>query len=593
MTNDQDPYAGLYNASTTIPTANGGQEQDPYASLYNNGKGDLAPTQQKPSGNGAFMSLVDNMNYQFSKFPSGVINQVGKGLSALGFETGDKIQKAVAYDQAKQKAEAEADAVNHPIASGIGTGIGLVGDAVYKTAMTPGQNASSLLGKVGVGAAAGSGFGYLDYAESEEANKNNALVGGVLGGAVPLAFKVFSSFFKSNEGMSGIISKINNPTKSAEKDISTLVSQTTSPEELASKVSNVRNKLGATLAPEDVIDNPMLGNYVKSVESSPGVQKSALDYIKAKGTVLGRNIDDLTNQVLPQGRVAAKAERDAMYNQLKQVNISDDALDALKQNPTIQTGMTTLANSIDTQVGDLPMNNAFKLDVLKQDLQQALYSGQRRIGKSNETISLTNDEKGSIKNAIGSITDAIDEATDGVYSQKMLPLAQQIINHGKVTKELGTIDKKTTTYVQQAYNKLWADPAKQQDFLGMIQKAGGDVNAAQQTIAVIKQAVGAQKTGRASITGVQSLLNQSLKAGVGSSLKVSWQDKLVNLLTGQYQEQLIKTMTRPDWPEKVAAILKQSSPEKKVKFLLDYITPSEAQAGLGIAIGAGRLGESE
>jgi hypothetical protein len=155
------------------------------------GAGQAAP-QPQSAGDMLGSSLVD-LQPQAGYFGSGMKQgalDVGQGLKQKGLQIGEMLgmaQPNAAQDYTRQTDAARALYEQSPAGQSFGGGAGRFIGNVLPFALTRGGVAGGLLIRAGTGALAGAGIGAAQYTPEEGSTAFNTVLGGALGGAIPLA----------------------------------------------------------------------------------------------------------------------------------------------------------------------------------------------------------------------------------------------------------------------------------------------------------------------------------------------------------------------------------------------------------------------
>lgn len=115
---------------------------------------------------------------------------VGQGLKQRGLQLGEMLgmaQPNAAQDYTRQTDAARALYEQSPAGQSFGGGAGRFIGNVLPFALTRGGVAGGLLTRAGTGALAGAGIGAAQYTPEEGSTAFNTVLGGALGGAIPLA----------------------------------------------------------------------------------------------------------------------------------------------------------------------------------------------------------------------------------------------------------------------------------------------------------------------------------------------------------------------------------------------------------------------
>lgn len=519
----QQPAAQAGQAVGSPDTDNGQR----LAQIHNDGNSIAAST----------MAFIDNFNNQMSKTPNGLLQLVGLGdvKGAAGTSVKDQIaNNEMAAAQARQE---------HPIAGGLGTGVGFIGNAVNTAALT-GAPVSGLMGDVapgaaqalqsaaksspmltamGEGAAAGGAFGATQATDPNESRLSNT-VGGILGGAAAapvanVAADIAGTVADKLGKGAGYLKTVLNPKGGALADTASyLKGQGVTGDTLQSALQPAANSgttlsLGEALGDLGTNEAPHAGPDLLTREGRLGTGSAAdvaaaTQHLRDTQTIqsnVGQNLVNTINSIVPEGDSASvNPVIDAGYKNLANTTVPPDQMNSLMSNPTVAKYMSNLQKSeLPENLNGLGPNNAAMLDAAKKnilsDINTQSSSSPTKFGA--QTMNAT-DLQAAVEakdKLIGTLNAVTPQDANGVsdYS-KLMDLTARNSQRNAMMDSIAKVaggtqsmnpDGSVMTPMQSVYNNLFKTPAQQQVFLNTVQRAGGDTKAAQDAMYTINRVI--------------------------------------------------------------------------------------------------------
>ncbi len=514
-----NPFDSL-PAAQSSPTQ-GGAPQENSSSQSSNPFDSLpaAPTAQNAYSavggqDSAFMAGVDNFNRMFGRVAESTLQlgaQIGSKLGG-GQPMTDYANQVVNSNQNLDALAAGAAQV-HPIAAGVGTGLGIAAQAVPLVA-SGGAAAPSLGGGVLKNAGIGGAYGFLSQPGTLEDRMNNATMGALVGGAIPIAAKG-----------------------------------------LGTAIGDVANRVGG--------DSQYTGILPKIFNSEAAAAKD-VTAINLPKVDLQKTLNDL----VPGGAESVSKVQAAGYDSLKSIQVPQDLSQTLLTNPSITSRLDAINSSVDSSLKDLPDNNLAKMDGVKKLIDHEIWNSTKTI-KDPGMKSLEPGEISSLMNTRNQIVDTLDKAgaSQGIDYKALRQMGEKKILYENITDALNkTPDMKgaapmfdSTQSVQnksidQLFKTLAGTPAKQDYFMNSLKSAGADVGNAKTLLTRLSDLRN---------NPIDKLVNKVGGNTLSDSAKAtSWEDVVkdmwVHMSQGKYNEDVVKLMlSGPKMQSELSHVLSQ------------------------------------
>lgn len=484
---------------------------NPYASLVppkqNNSSTSSGASSPVPD-EGSFMAGVENFNRVFGRLAEGGIDLVGKAIGS------QSLQDNIAKVNTNKNAEAALSAQQHPVAAGIGTGLGIAGTIPYAALLSGGVGAVAN-GAVANGAITGGLLGAGNYSASNTDRLLNGVAGAALGAAIPAVASQVKGYLSPGDDLSNSLSKVIG---------------------------------GKSAAAQDV-----------SVVNAPKQQ-------------LQQTVDNL----VPGGKNAISDAQATQYGALNNAQASDSAMASLQANPSISARLSGLNNDVDSLVNKLPDNSLGKLDALKQNIDSELFKDNHALDIGLKPLQPS--QAAALQKARGDIIDTINSeaSAQGIDYQGLRQMGEKKALYNDITSLLNSkpdMKGATPTFdptqsvqnksIESLYNVLAGTPNKATAFVNSIESAGGDGQNAKDLIsklaslrnnpvdaAVAKAGASAGSTAHTGFHPIETLQH--------------------DILNGSYNDEVVKlALSGPSMQEKLSEALSSSS----TKNLLSKLSP--------------------
>jgi len=604
-------FAAKYDAPAEGATsASQGEAAPPanrFAAKYEAPQEGAAPAaapaiQPPPSTGNSFMDGVEHFNRQFERMALGIQDKVLQGIGMLpGAEAGaNKARNALAtYNHMQERSAAEA-AARSPKSAMAGSVLGAIGTVAAYGGASP-VAAASLPFKMAVGAGVGAGQGYADYADTEGERIQKGVIGGVVGGAVPVIAKGLKAGYDSLKAgeTSGIVQKIFSPKKAALKDVAyrmgTVVDD--SPEALAAAAAPAERLGINTLTPGQVamgsVDDAgsktsfatgadQLRAKELSLQGSDVVKRAMVQNDKASLGKTSAYVNDTIEAMAPQNAKGIQKEAFQKLNTefvTSTGEITEDAsksgvLDIIKNNSVLANKWKEVKGASSKQVKELPDNSLGQLHAMRASIDHDIKAASSTKLKAADKP-LSRDVMMSLKEAKAELDGVLKQSSTFESAMKV---TQQIkIKEGyqellaKAPNPYGT---KLPTF-DSVHKTLFGSPQKVEDFLKNVGATGGNVKQAEDIIAVSGQLY------KSTLARVAKRIGQD-DAGVfqayGSTAGMV-SKAISSITTSRYATALTElTLSGGKWKEEVAKVLAAKG-AKQVKgwtsLILEASMPSQ------------------
>lgn len=441
-------------------------------------------------------SLVGNF---FKSFDTGVVTpaknyakgvgrgmlDIGEGLKQIGLEGAEAIGFADegAADRYTQKAQERRDLYNQSEAgqSGFGTFGRIVGNVGPYLALPPLRGAG-LAATAGYSGLLGSGIAGTQFVGEDGSRATNALIGGALGGGVPIAFaggKAALGGLK-NLGKSAYNKFTGKPSQEMVDDLMMGVSPSTlrgldpkQSQQIANRI--LKNKaaaerLGLTPTPAEASGSPAAAAAQGRLGTSPEGANRLFNFQKGQQIARQKAVSDVLDTISPSSANASTQVRSAAQSALsKKEKALQQAAKPYYEKAYKQTvGKDTLqdflndsniAKSYDdvtrnplykTELSGAPKDSIRVLDYVKRDIDDKIEAA-RRVGENNK-VRILMKSKNKLVEEIDNVSPDYKTAR-GIYSEGAQPLTQLR------ESQLGQISKLDDKQLKRA-SKIIFDPSQ-------------------------------------------------------------------------------------------------------------------------------------
>lgn len=528
-----------------------------------------APQEPQSVPGGSFRAGLDAYYRQFDKMATGVLDLVTWG----------DFNESIRMREQEKQAAYEETARRHPIATTVGAGAGLVGSAVLtgggaaKAAQAVAPAASKAMAAQAaarpLAAATGGGgaLSYLEYAPTQKERLGKAALGAAAGGVMA------GAGYGLAKGI-GAAGRYINPKKAVSKEVASTIKadlgdditsaqlkqmipagQRRTPGELVGGLTKQR-ELSAKAGLDDMLKARKLD--VKQTEQSLGAVKNIIDDLAPKGT---------------------KALKTKLYNELGDVQVSDDVLAKLKENPIVSDALTQLKSGarVTKATRELSDNSFVKLDKVKQQIDDELFNDARAL---DPTRKMTSENRAALSEARKELVGTLDNISDK-YSPARKQAQKLILQKRYQTllqKKGAKAGQQNELDIDETWQALFPTKESQQVFKQDVLSAGGNGQAADDVVKMLDQLR-------------QSSLKRIWKRpSAGDSSTVSYTDKsgvlrgLADKLTGDRVNKAFLELTfNPKWVDQISKALKAPTKAKQSELFL--ILLDKASKASGVATG--------
>lgn len=449
----------------------------------------------------------------------------------------------------------------------------------------------SMLGKMGVSAAANAGFAGAQYTQPGQSRLDNMLQAGAIGAALPptltglgsvaeqVAKPVTELYDHMTAPAKGFLGKMFSPEGAALKDTAGAVLNTANSQAAEEAARNgvaftpltgtqAADAFTAKAAPSNAINVPLTpsevmgGDAMPTMESRLGVSSTGKNATEVHlGQVrgaLGKQVTDVINSIVPEGDSATvHSALNTSYDQLKNYSVPQDQYSQLMQNPTIAKYAmeTNKSDTLPQSLTSLPDNNVFKLDNVNRQINHDLSKGVSSVTKDAGKNIAGNDLQG-LTEAKNQIIQTLNSNTpDNLYANT-LSLAQRNIQRDGMMKNISDIVNGPRSDIpnnEQIYKKLWGTDTQRQNFLSMVQNAGGDTKTASNIISTVNDTVNTPLT--KILSGTRVAAETTANAMERKSLT---QQAFEALTSNQYKTEMLKlALSGSQGQAKIANYLQQ------------------------------------
>lgn len=346
---------------------------------------------------------------------------VGQGIKQGAMTIGEKlgfVDPGAAQDYTRQVEAERAAYEQQPYAQEPRSQVSrFLGQAAPAVAV-PGGIAGGIGARLATGAAAGGGIGAAQFVPEGDSRLQNAMIGGALGGATPLAGQ--GARWAGRQAADFIRPLMPGGGVSSNKAASLVGDELTG---AAERRLSDANLLGVQLTPAEATGS----NIIARAQGRVGRSDAGSEMLAEAGQArLGQEqgaISDLITGIEPTGRSGAAGVRAAaseslkakkkiladkarpLYKAARSELISDVQLAALAEDPVVATAIERVLNkpAFQKELKGLPRNSVGFMDVVKRELWDQV-STLERAGSSGEA--------GIVRESWGSVRSALKESSD-------------------------------------------------------------------------------------------------------------------------------------------------------------------------------------
>lgn len=518
------------------------------------------------------MAAIVQFNHAFDRFGEGI----AQGLNFfIGNENLDK--KIDLLHQERQKQYNEANQVNDGWG---GTAAGLVGEVgagVVKYGALPFGAMTSLAAKIGAGAVAGAAGAGVDYAKNSDERLQNMAYGGVAGGAtagaLDLGGKLISNIFAPKDGISKYVNRLLFPEKAATNEVAKIAEAqlkkdfpNMAPSEAVKQTVKAADDAGVSLSPAQAIGGDIadLTNLEKTAKINP------LSYQEAKTAALNTE-ETIKRKVADTIKGIAGDQTDdtikAAYKGLETTKVPTEVVDSLSQNKTISKVLGDVDQIKQYEPDSLARFNDAKVMIdkkLKWYDNPDNSGGMLSKGPSNEVIK--QDLLTARKELVGQLDEAVPEYADvrKQFMQKEISdKYMKILEKTRDSKKVAGMEAETP--VAMINRKLFGSTDLKKRFLADVEKTGGNVQQAEDTIQLIRQI---------QISPLKDVLAGTAKdtTNIHGGLFNFAKETLKKIGTDGYKKALFEMMFNNNkWADDVAEVLKHSDRDDKIRAFLGLL----------------------
>ncbi len=524
-------------------------------------------------GLGDYKGKVTTPTEDFSNLPTSDMNKALASLQSLkegNYTTSTPGMSINEQKDAMQQAAAQS-LQQHPIAGGLGAIAGIGGSLVNQAAMTGGGGLGVSLGKDALGETAmplvenmangslNAGlYGALQPISPGESRLVNSVTGMAIGAAMPPALEGLKAATEDvGGGLYNWIKTMVNPKGTAMDTVVDAFKKAGVTPEDFQQAATAGNNIGMPTSVAETTGKENIRALEKGLvpadAESMSLVQGHLDQIKG----LADKVDDAINSIVPEGNSKDATQKVTEgYNALKQYEIPQDQYSQLMQdNPALIDEMNAYKNntSVDPDIAALPDNNAAKL----ADMNKLI--NYRLALKEDPNAQGIMVQKGNmqdlLKAQIPGYEDLMDFAGRNSYRNQVLSELNNT-SEGKGVDSLSAIDPQgnISTPISNIDQTLWGTPVKREQFLNMVDRAGGDTQNARDLITTVNRVIQ---------TPSKQIVKNSSVPGAAPQIDVPKTNLLTaayaKLATNRYNSELIKLMLggQPAQQKIMAAITKQ------------------------------------
>ncbi len=519
---------------------------------------------QSVGGGSSFMAAVEGFNRSYGRVAEGLL-QLSSPILPQSFNEGlakHNKREEVSYERAKEA---------HPVAARVGE----FGGYASQGLVTPVAR-GSLAKQVGALALTGGALGAAEYGDAGERAVRGTIgaAAGAAGGY--LLNKLVTPGTKSAVKDVGLVQKMTNPEKAATRTIANQVIESGDdlvPDRAAAKA------LGIDLTPGQQLGNTAVAkNEARIALGTEEARAASAKYLRTQGTKLKAAVDDIVNNIVPEGDKAARIAQKKAYEGLAKKTIGKETQKELMQNPIIADELNALNNNRYTTqaVKALPDDSVLKLDKVKQEIDRSLYKDAALTADPDKAMGA--ETRRAFQEARRMIVEKLDSkfpeyAKTRKLSEKLILKSDMLDEISKIAPEAGKA--RGDISMDQLYQRLWNTPQKQEQFLNRLSSAGGDAQHASNVIEVMNQVRNSP---------IKKLLEKSSPEQriemFGGDLGGRVMQFFNKLTDGKYNKAYLNmVLDNKKWESSVNALLKKKSEKTMLTSLMKMLNDARKKLG--------------
>jgi len=552
----------------------------------------------QPDNMSPIMSAITGINASGSQIPEGISQLVANSLPFEGLQ--QRVREIHEQTQNDYKVAKE----QNPKSAMIGYFLGELGQAAAipltsAKLISRGKPLVNHLRNLGRAVAEGAGIGGAlsgaQYVEDGQNRVDNTISGAVIGGGLGGALNLGSALYR---GGRGVLSKETPPTiKVAEAEAVRFGTQGIDPNDaiLRRKMADVKRLQeqgynDVFLSPAEASGSPVL----RAQESNPKLLTKE-DQVRLQKSVLSREaeaqriLDDVVNQIVPEGNQILQNKIDTAYTEAKRYKIPEFfAYELLTTDPVIAAAQKTIAKdpSLLKQSQGLDFNSVEYFDLLKKTLNDK-YNALKEKGYSTTGAKL----KG-IDDSINNILKVLDETipknpeTGISYYKEARALASRKAAKRAITdvmEKVKPLPGNSEPTANQFYEHVLASKKQFNNFLKQLDKIEDPKT---RGIAVENAKSIRRILNSISDTGLNKTLNKSLtsSARLPTGLGELSGQKARAVLGTKSSAAFANILPSSIWYEELQKISKMSSDKAKAKRFADFLQAQDASNMLAFEI---------
>lgn len=518
---------------------------------------------------GALMAGIENFNRVFGSMSEGALDLVARITGA------DKLKASIKQTHDSLQASADKSAQQHPIASAVGTGAGILASAAIPMGGTTGSLANRVLTNAGIGGA----MGFTNYADNMGDRFKNAAGSALISGALPVAMEGYGKalgdvgqrlgFLPSNSTVqagSGLMNKALSPDTAVAKDVNAEIANAGMTEQMLANKAKF-NSLGIRSAVSDVAQSPGIDSKLAGVGMDTAKRGEITQFRTAQTGEVQSALTKQMDQLIPGGLAADTKIKNAMYKNLDSIEVPEEAMTKLMSNPSIAKRLESVNKDVDTGMANLPDNTFGKMEALRKSLAKDAY------GIDTDPTASAN-----LRGVLKDFTKTLDDINPTYKATRQA--GDRISMYNEFKDELAKGAPKggsgNTLDLDQMYTRLFGTGEKQQTFLDAVQRAGGNVNNSKDLIDVMNLLKGNKldklvtKADDRSTVGILEPLGSAatgaILGGPGGALvgaALGLAHSIGKFMTKtRYQDAFLKLNLSPVWQPELAKVLTKKGSAK-------------------------------
>ncbi len=419
-----------------------------------------------------FMDGVENFNRQFARLAEGTLSLGAHAVGATQF--GNAVdQQTQQLDQSAAEAS-----IRSPVASAVGTGLGVVGQAALPFGAA--GKGASLTKQAMAGGLAGAGYGFLNAAPDLDSRIQNGAMGFLGGSLAPVALKGYAAAIndistKTLNKTSGFMSKVLSPNKAALNNVAYEIKNTPKGLDAYGSRSDLFNKNEVPADLSDLTGNVQIANEQNKLINTPEIQKTIASHNSLQGDLLQGKLDKTLDNFVPGGLAANKAKVSEAYGVMDEIKVDPSVEGQLMANPSIKARLDLVNQNIDLGMADTPNTSLRKLDQVKRMFDNELHTKTRSITTDNKS-NIDTGEWNALNQTRKELVDTLDNAVPGYKQARQV--ADRVHFYEEFSKLGRNIKSKAGTEneipLTQQYDNLFGTPEKREYFLNAVERTGGN-----------------------------------------------------------------------------------------------------------------------